>query len=101
MEGALWDDGATEAGLNSRDSDTLAAPPLPRLGPLGRRGLDLGADCDCEAVWPEASACMVAGVVEAVVPFDVVMFSVSLLKDLRRAGICCIGNASNDVLYHR
>lgn len=90
MDGAVWDDGATDAGLNSRDSDTLAAPPLPRLDPLGRRGLDLWADCDCVAAWPEASACIVASVVEAVACVDARMFSMSSVKNTKRAKTSCV-----------
>jgi hypothetical protein len=87
MDVGFWDDGATEAGLNSRESDTLAAPPLPpRRDPLGRRGLDLGADCDCVAAWPEGSA-MMASVVEAVAPVDRAISSVSLRKDSRCANV--------------
>jgi hypothetical protein len=81
LDGGVWVAGATDAGLNSRESDALPAPPLPpRFGPLGRRGLFLGADCDCAAAWPEASACMVASVVETVVPVEAVMFLVSSCK---------------------
>ena len=76
MDDGGWVAGATDAGLNSKESDALPAPPLPpRLDPLGRRGLDLGVDCDCVAAWPEASACMVASVVVTVIPVESVMFS--------------------------
>lgn len=54
-----WAEGATDAGLKFKDSEAVA-PPLPRFEPLGRRGLDRGVDCVCEAGCAEASACMIA-----------------------------------------
>ena len=51
--------GATDAGLKLRGSEAFA-PPLPLLGPLGRRCLGLDPDCVCAAGCADASACMVA-----------------------------------------